>query len=276
MPGTNRGVYKSSDGAASWQAHTAGLGKVMVQVLAIHPAMTTVLYAGTSDGLFVSRDGGGQWAAVAPLTGHDIRAVLVEPSTVASSMAEDLLWVGTTAGLYRYSADADTLMLVEGGLPNGTVNHVAASDVQTLYVAIAGAGVYQSNDGGVTWQAANEGLTNLDPTVIATASGDEHRLYVGTAQDGIFARYKLLNSDVALVSGSVRQQYNVAPDILYPTESPTGVFTISAEFLNPADNAPLTALTFQVVQLDNGNLLLDADARTWWWQLVLYTDCAAA
>src|SRR5262245_8455140 len=66
--GTDQGVYKSEDGGASWRASNAGLAIYRVQTIAIDPASTSTMYAGTitpdgveSVGIFKSTDGGATW-----------------------------------------------------------------------------------------------------------------------------------------------------------------------------------------------------------------------
>jgi hypothetical protein len=41
------GVFKSTDGGATWTANSTGLTNLDVQALAINPTMPTTLYAGT-------------------------------------------------------------------------------------------------------------------------------------------------------------------------------------------------------------------------------------
>jgi hypothetical protein len=45
---TTQGVYKSTDGGATWTAMNTGLGNVSVRTLAIDPVFTNKLYAGTA------------------------------------------------------------------------------------------------------------------------------------------------------------------------------------------------------------------------------------
>src|SRR5262249_32623770 len=63
--GTVGAVYKSTDGAGSWQAVNAGLpGAPLVSALAIIPTTPSTLYTGTDDdGVFRSTDGASSWRA---------------------------------------------------------------------------------------------------------------------------------------------------------------------------------------------------------------------
>ena len=59
------GVFKSTDGGATWSAANDGLPmNAQVQTLAIDPATPRTLYAGTADGsVFRSTNGGATWSA---------------------------------------------------------------------------------------------------------------------------------------------------------------------------------------------------------------------
>jgi len=83
------GVYKSTDGGASWQA--TGLTNLLVQALAIDPQTPTTLYAGTYGGVFKSTDGGARWQATG-LTDHLVPALAIDPQTPTT------LYAGTYGG----------------------------------------------------------------------------------------------------------------------------------------------------------------------------------
>jgi len=74
-------LYKSIDGGQLWSAADRGLPDSTVHALAIDPARTTTLYAGTEeDGLFKSTDGGMNWSALN--TGQaftSVRVLAVDP-----------------------------------------------------------------------------------------------------------------------------------------------------------------------------------------------------
>jgi hypothetical protein len=68
-------LYKSTDAAATWTQSNTGLpAGADVLSVAINPADANVVYAGTSNGLYVSTDGGGTFT-LSGLVGHEVRAV---------------------------------------------------------------------------------------------------------------------------------------------------------------------------------------------------------
>jgi photosystem II stability/assembly factor-like uncharacterized protein len=92
------GVYKSSDGGASWVLAGAELASIPVTALAIDPASPQRVFAGTAeDGLYRSTDGGASWAKLD--TG--------QPNGQVFSLTFDAggaLW----AGLYGFGATVIT------------------------------------------------------------------------------------------------------------------------------------------------------------------------
>ena len=79
-----QGIYRSSDGGASWQAST-GLQGVTVNDIAIDPATRSHLLVATALGIYVSNDYGASWAKVPDSTGSgaasvDVASIAIDPS----------------------------------------------------------------------------------------------------------------------------------------------------------------------------------------------------
>jgi photosystem II stability/assembly factor-like uncharacterized protein len=144
------GVFKSTDGGASWSS--AGLGDTAVTVLAIGPANT--VYAGTGNdysapqgflGMFKSTDSGASWLPIN----------------------------NGLAGLFDIRSSISALV-------------IDPQNSNILYAGTTGGGVFKSSDGGANWCRFNDGLANLDVRVLAVAPGNPNTLYAGTA-GGVFA-----------------------------------------------------------------------------------------
>jgi hypothetical protein len=59
--GLGAGVYVSQNSGASWSPGGSGPANTIVQALAVDPGNPSLVYAGTSGGVFISGDGGGSW-----------------------------------------------------------------------------------------------------------------------------------------------------------------------------------------------------------------------
>ena len=150
-PGSS-GLFKSTDGGASWS--NTGLTNSAVNLLAIDPSNSRIIYAGTEghygvpkgfQGLFKSTDGGASWVAIN----------------------------NGLAGVIETHLTSTTALLFD------------AANSNILYLGTSNGGVFRSVDGGADWSPFNDGLTNLQIRALAVAPGTTHTVYAGTS-GGVF------------------------------------------------------------------------------------------
>ena len=174
------GIYKSTDAGKTWTnmglRDTRQIGRILVD-----PANPNVVFVaalghayGSNDerGVFRSSDGGNSWRKVlykGPETGavdlawapEDTRTIYAtlwnvrRPPRVQYGPVE-----GPGSGLYKSTDGGDTWSQIQGhGLPEGqwrrsgiaVARGTRGRRVYVLVDAEAGAGLYRSDDGGVTW-----------------------------------------------------------------------------------------------------------------------------
>lgn len=75
--GGGLGIYKSTDGGASWAASNTTMGNVIVCEIIIHPANPAILLAATSSGIFKSTDSGSNWALTSDSLSY--KSILFKP-----------------------------------------------------------------------------------------------------------------------------------------------------------------------------------------------------
>ena len=94
---TLKGLYKTTDGGASWRRLGTSLPDQFFSGLVLDPAQPGVVFVSSRAGVHASRDGGHTWEAVnTGLTNLNIRAMAVSPTEPST------LYVGTNrAGLFR-------------------------------------------------------------------------------------------------------------------------------------------------------------------------------
>ncbi len=91
--GTDGGLFKSTDGGASWSASNNGLTNTHISALAIGPETPSTIYAGIDGGVFKSTDGGASWSASNNgLTNTHISALAIGPETPST------IYAGTIGG----------------------------------------------------------------------------------------------------------------------------------------------------------------------------------
>lgn len=100
------GIWRSDDLGENWKFATQGLGNLEVSVIAVSPADSNVLYAGTSGGLYRSLDAGGRWELCDTASGQiAFRRPENYNSVAVSPRDASVVAVGTARGLVFYSND---------------------------------------------------------------------------------------------------------------------------------------------------------------------------
>jgi photosystem II stability/assembly factor-like uncharacterized protein len=178
LAGTAQGVYRTSDGGASWSAPGTPAPTV-VYSLARDPASAAV-WAGALDGVYRSTDDGVTWALAGGATASPVFSVL------DSAVVPTKIFAGTGTGLLVSTNEGSTWTPVGGGLPAAEVFALAEDSAVSAIFAGGAAGVFESLDGGATWHPAADGLTN--PFVLSLEVLPNGTLLAGTRAGSIFRR----------------------------------------------------------------------------------------
>ncbi len=146
---TAGGIWKSTNGGASWVALDDFLANIAVNSMAFDPANSNIIYAGTGEGffnggavrgagIFKSTDAGATWTRLASTTGADFFFV---QDIVVSNVNSQRVYAATQTGVHR-SLDGGaswTNVLVSNatnGL-NGAMDLVIRTDQTTDYIFAA-------------------------------------------------------------------------------------------------------------------------------------------
>jgi photosystem II stability/assembly factor-like uncharacterized protein len=143
------GVFKSTDGAATWVAADKGLSFGGIVALAIDPTSPTTLYAAGYPGLFVSGDGGAHWrpTSISPYLGEmSLACDPGRPNAVFVANGEEL-WTSNDRGrTWKVSQHFRAALSVE----------IAADPAHSLLLALVshpgGFRLHGSADHGATWK----------------------------------------------------------------------------------------------------------------------------
>ncbi len=171
--GAQGGVWKTTNGGASWTPLTDRECSLAMGALAIDPVNPQIVYAGTGEqhfsgdsyygcGVLRSTDGGTSWTQLGGAIfqtasgGAKISRLVIDPRT-AGTVATTQLLVASDFGLYRSQNGGASFTQVLSGTATDLVMHPTGPD--TLYAAVRGVGIYKSVDGGASWLAANNGFS---------------------------------------------------------------------------------------------------------------------
>lgn len=188
------GIWKTTDGGASWTFLTPGFPNLSVSALAFAPSQPDVIYAGTGegffnldaingDGVFKSVNGGASWMQLAATANNvnfqNVNRIIVHPDN------PNLVLACTNTG--RFSASRSAIMRSTNGGGSWSQVYASANRVQQLvftpgnfnvqYAAVNGVGVLKSTNGGMTWTDASAGLEPLGRIELAIAPTDPQYIY---------------------------------------------------------------------------------------------------
>jgi photosystem II stability/assembly factor-like uncharacterized protein len=164
---------------------------LMVVTLGMDPTMRSVLYAGTSGGVYKSTDGAGHW--------EKVNNGLVPPEIIKSSRAlgvtaiqvdpyaPDTVYAAALDGLYKTTDGAKSWVRIAQSLQDQMMIGMLLdrSRAGVLYL-VGRSGVHRSEDGGTTWAAMNSGFSTLNVRSIAQSQTDPALFYAGTNGSGLY------------------------------------------------------------------------------------------
>ena len=171
LAGTRAGIARTTDGGAHWQAVVVGgAHRLAVHALAFGPQ--GFVYAGTTDGVWMSADGGVTW--LSPGRRGEPRPAL---SLLVHPAGAPILLAGSGAGLL-YSGDGGRTWAPTGSGLHAAVYCLLDADRHGTLLAGTDAGLYISRDNGAFWQlvALPAGIS-----VKALAAGARHAVFAATS-----------------------------------------------------------------------------------------------
>lgn len=149
------GLWKSTDGGASWKQIGRGLPESnAAQRIVVDPSAPDTLYMVTRRGGYKSINGGDSWEPF----GGVVADAEIESLTLRAS---DALFAGTNKGFFRTSDGGQSWTRVGGGLPRFIVTALAVhpANPEVMWAGASSAGIWKTTDGGKTWTEANRGFS---------------------------------------------------------------------------------------------------------------------
>lgn len=212
--GADGGVWRTTDGGASWVPLTDQMPTTAIGALALDPTDENIIYAGTGEanyanhsryglGLYKSTDGGDTWSQLAEsvfggrcfskiVINHNNPQILYASITRAGGFpelaaAKNHPGAMGLLGVFKSTDGGATWAHLTGGLPNLSATDLAIDSVDpdVLYAAIGRIfgdsrnGIYKSTDGGASWTMLAGGLptNNVGRTTVAVAPSNPNRVY---------------------------------------------------------------------------------------------------
>ena len=206
--GADGGVFKSTDGGASWHAVFDTQAAAAIGAIAISPANTNDVWVGTGEsnprndveegnGIWHSTDGGAHWTHLGLDDSGAISRISIDPRdprTVAVAVLGHIFRDGTERGVYvTHDAGAHWTRTLYVGPSTGASDLVRIPGrPSTLYAGLyqfrrqawtmtsggTESGIYRSDDNGRSWRKlTSDGLPAVPLGRIGLAAGSGGRMY---------------------------------------------------------------------------------------------------
>jgi photosystem II stability/assembly factor-like uncharacterized protein len=179
------GIFKSTDGGASWRPVNQGLADLAVRALAVAPSAPNTLYAATGIVpvlVYRSSDGGESWEVVLPCGEVPPPCCGCVPLASAAQLVVHpreprTVYAATARGVFK-SVDGGAQWRATGPR-RGTLS--VAIDPRNPEILYAGGyiGVYASRNGGASWERVGQGSSLLSISHLVIAPADSRRIWAG-------------------------------------------------------------------------------------------------
>lgn len=183
------GLWKSSNGGASWSSNTDQLSQVIgCTDIAIDPTNSNIMYLATGDGdagdtytigILKSTDGGLTWNTTGlsyyMANTRQISKLLIDPANTSTILA------ASSAGIFRSTDAGATFTLVQAGSFKDM--EFKPGDPNIVYTA--GTEFYRSTNNGQTWSKITTGIAaaaTLSRIAIAVTPHDNNYVYLLAAK----------------------------------------------------------------------------------------------
>jgi photosystem II stability/assembly factor-like uncharacterized protein len=184
------GVYRSQDGGASWVKVNDNLDDLNIHLLSIsadYDSDRTLLAADTQGGLYKTKNGGGSWYRVLD------NGVQVTAMAFFVDEQKNAVLIGDRNGALHLSTDEGEFWQQLFQIPDvGAITSIALSPKfstdSTFFIGTEKGGVFKTIDGGTSFVATNNGLSNLPSGAAGWCGSDSE-------QSSIFVRSLAISPD---------------------------------------------------------------------------------
>jgi photosystem II stability/assembly factor-like uncharacterized protein len=170
------GVYNSLDGAGHWTKLDTPAGAFRTHFVALDPRHEGVVFAGTTDGLLKSFNGGHLWRKV---SAYSVRSLALDPMLDGRVFFAATSGEATPGGLLVSTDEGNTLRESNTGFTNRNFTTLTGSGLalysSSVYEAGKG-GAYRTENFAARWERAG-GPAGDELVQMATAPDDPKRLY---------------------------------------------------------------------------------------------------
>ena len=181
-------------------------------------AYGSALFAGSSNGLFISNDNGVSWRLNSSIrAGVGISSIIVSSNVILAGSQT------SSVSMYRSVDSGKTWVISNTGLTFQSIQALT-SNKNNVFAGSVTNGIYRSTNNGISWVQSNSGLTNLNILSLA-ANGDT--IFAGTSGGGVFRSFNNGQSWIEVSTGLTNKQIvslSVYKGVIY-AKSETALFS---------------------------------------------------
>lgn len=175
--GTASVVFKTTDGAQTWQPQPVGVNGYYVYALHSSPLDPDVVLAAVYySGVYRSTDGGATWAQV--LGAVNVNSIEPDPASPA------VLWAANDTALWSSSDTGRTWARCGGRTPGAQTRSLFCAG-SGVYAA-AKSGLYRTTDSGASWTCASDGVVFAEVPTIALSPTDARTAWIEFTDNALF------------------------------------------------------------------------------------------
>ena len=205
--GTPIPVVSPTPSQLTWR--DLGPGDAIVDALAINPDKPSMLYAGTTDSIYKSLDGGETWRQIYSYDANESEFI---KTLVINLFDTHIMYAAVYGrGILKSTNTGESWVAVNGGLNDYKVLALMMdpSDPDILYTGTL-SGVYRSTDAGNIWKPLNQGLKSGQINALAIDPTDPAVVYAGHNQEGVYksvdggASWKKMSGGLNIMVGDMQ------------------------------------------------------------------------
>jgi len=226
-PNMDLSLASSQDGGYTWNVTllSGPLFEMGLFPLTVDPADPLKIYSSSGTGIIVSKDGGQTWAEKLKISGMGIFRYGFSGSEIYAGFDSHLF--GGRAALYYSQNGGETWNLLAVQFPaNLNTLLVVPGNTAQLYIGLDGYGIYNSYDGGQSWQYVNNGLVSTTRIErLSISPGAYHQMFAIT----YWPRWTLLKSNDGGLSWSQPLLEMELEDVVSSPENPDLVWAVGPD-----------------------------------------------
>jgi hypothetical protein len=199
--GTSEGLFASTDGGDTWVQKTNGLptSGLSIYMIATDPSSPARLYLATAIGIFKSVDAGETWSQLDPVPGF----IYFTTSIAVDPLSPSRLYANGAANPPCNPPQVCppiaflpiSIRSLDGGATWAKMNDLGMNSIRSfaatpnlparVFAGSASNGVFESDDGGVSWTQVNTGLGAASVSALVIDPGAPSFIFAGTL-NGVF------------------------------------------------------------------------------------------